>query len=268
MALSVEVPRDRYGRPLIIPPDGGKPVAYTRCTTFVDVLEDKHNLTMWEKRMVALGLASRKDLLLAVAATRPDEKKKLNALVDQAKEAAKGSAGATIGTALHALTERIDRGEEIGPLPDEYAKDMEAYRRATADLEPVEIEQFSVLDELKIGGTPDRVVKYRDRYFIADVKTGDIDFGALKIAMQLSVYSRSVPYDFETGQRIARAYDVDTHQGIVIHLPEGKGKCELRWVDIGRGWDAVQTATEVRSFRALKDWYSPWSKPLAVVEEF
>ena len=30
------VPRDRYDRPLIRPPDDGKPVPYTRCTTYVD----------------------------------------------------------------------------------------------------------------------------------------------------------------------------------------------------------------------------------------
>src|SRR5689334_2925212 len=65
-----QVPRDRWQRPLVVPPKGGKPVAYTRCTTFVGCLEDTFNLSRWQQRMVALGLNDRPDLLLAVAAHR------------------------------------------------------------------------------------------------------------------------------------------------------------------------------------------------------
>ena len=39
---TVGIPRDRWGRPLVIPPGGGKKrVAYRRVTTFVGVLEDR-----------------------------------------------------------------------------------------------------------------------------------------------------------------------------------------------------------------------------------
>ena len=44
------VQRDRWGRPLITPPRGGKPVPYTRCTTYVDVLESTWNLMAWKQR--------------------------------------------------------------------------------------------------------------------------------------------------------------------------------------------------------------------------
>src|SRR5699024_10482553 len=113
-----EVERDRWGRPLITPPTGGKPVPYTRATTYVGCLEDTYNLSRWQPRMVALGLSQRPDLMLAVSSTDPDEKKKLNDLTEQAIEAAKGTAAATIGTALHALTERMDRDDDIGVVPD------------------------------------------------------------------------------------------------------------------------------------------------------
>jgi glycine betaine/proline transport system substrate-binding protein len=42
--------------------------------------------------------------------------------------------------------------------------------------------------------TPD----YSPLTYIADLKTGSVDFGAGKIAMQLAVYSRSVFYDHQT----------------------------------------------------------------------
>ena len=40
-----DIPRDHWNRPLVVPPGGGNPVPYTRCTTFIDPLEDQYNLT-------------------------------------------------------------------------------------------------------------------------------------------------------------------------------------------------------------------------------
>ena len=38
---NIEIPRDRYGRPCVIPPEGDpKRVPYRRVTTFVKALED------------------------------------------------------------------------------------------------------------------------------------------------------------------------------------------------------------------------------------
>ena len=113
----VEVPRDRFGRPLITPPGGGKPVPYTRATTWASTLEDRWNLERWGKRMVALGLADRPDLLMAVSVNRGD-KDRLNALCDDAVEAAKASAAATVGTSMHQLTDMVDRGDELNDPPE------------------------------------------------------------------------------------------------------------------------------------------------------
>ena len=255
-----EVPRDRFRRPLVVPPEGGKPVPYTRCTTYVDCLDDKYNLQMWQRRMVALGLADRPDLLLAVAAHRGD-KKALNDITDRALEAAQAGAAATTGTAEHALAEQIDRGQPLGVIPAAYQADLEAYRQATACLRMVEIEQFTVLDSLKIGGTPDRVVKFNGLYYIADLKTGSIDWSGLKICMQLAVYARCTPYDPGSGQRAPRPYPVEQDVGIVIHLPAGEGRCDLHWANLRAGWDAVRVAGEVRAWRARKHWFSPFTPP-------
>ena len=73
------VTRDRWGRPLIIPPDGGKPVAYTRVTTVAKTLEDEGGLSKWMMRMTALGLAQRPDLY-ALVATVGDDKGALDRL--------------------------------------------------------------------------------------------------------------------------------------------------------------------------------------------
>jgi hypothetical protein len=250
-----EVPRDRFGRPLIIPADGGKPVAYTRCTTYVGCLEDTFNLAKWQQRMVAQGLAARPDLLLAVSA-HSDDKKKLDQLCADALEAAKGSAAATTGTALHRLSERVDRGEDV-TIPDVAKDDIAAYLAATGRFGKQQIEVLTVHDDLKVAGTPDRVLLVDDEPVIADLKTGSIDFGIGKIAMQLALYSRSSIYDINTGAR--KPLHVNQDRALVIHLPAGTGQCNLVWVDIQAGWEAVQLATQVRAWRARKDLATPYA---------
>lgn len=248
-----EIKRDRFGRPLVIPPDGGKPVAMTRMTTFVGALEDTYSLEKWKMRMTALGLAERKDLQLSVVAHR-DDKSKLNEICDQAVEAAKASAAANTGTALHALTQQFDEGTlDLATVPDDYRPDVEAYRDviAKAKAKVVAIEQFGVLDDLKVAGTWDRIYEIGGRRYIGDLKTGSIEFGLGKIAMQLAGYSRCLAYDPATGER--SALDVDQDQAIIVHLPAGMGKAFLYWVDIAAGWSAVQLAGQVRAWRARKD---------------
>lgn len=245
----VEIPRDRFGRPLVIPPDGGKPVAYARCTSYIDVLEDRYNLQKWFQRMVALGLSDRPDLRLAVSANR-DDKRELDRICEAAREAAAASGAATTGSALHALTEIVDRGDTLPTLEPEAAADLEAYRTATADLKHVHIEQFCVLDTYKVGGTPDRVVEYGGERYIADIKTGSVEWGMLKIAMQLSVYARSHTYDQATGER--GIHGASTNRGLVIHLPAGQADPTLYWVDLEAGWEAVKVARDVREQRRIK----------------
>lgn len=261
-SVTPEIERDRYGRPMIVPPGGGKKVPYRRCTTFVGVLEDTWNLSRWSQRNVAIGLADRPDLLLGVAAHR-DDKQKLNQLCEDAAEAAKAHAAATTGTALHALTEIVDRGLDMPVLPEQAQLDIAAYRAATANIEWLAIEQGIVVDELRVHGTPDRVGRLPDgRVVIADLKTGNVDFGMAKIAMQMAVYSRGVPYDHASGRRDTFTAPVDQAAGIVIHLPAGTGKCELLEVDLAAGWEGVQIARQVWDWRARKNLAKPYGTGL------
>lgn len=243
------IDRDRYGRPLIHPVGGGRPVPYTRCTTFVGAIEDRYRLGLREQRMVALGIADRDDLRLAVQAHR-DDRNKLDEFCEDAKQQSRAQVKATIGTAVHALCEQVDRGQELGPIPDEFAADIDAYRTATAGLQMVEIERFMVLDPWRIGGTPDRIVKVDGKLRIADIKTGGIDYGIGKIAAQLAVYARSSHYDPKTHERTISG--VENDWGIVIHLPAGEGRCTLHRVNLLKGWRGVQLCKQVRDWRSQK----------------
>ncbi|WP_406711293.1 PD-(D/E)XK nuclease family protein [Trueperella pyogenes] len=252
--------RDRWGRPLIVPPGGGTPVPYTRCTTYVSVLDDKEHLMKWKARMTAIGMAARDDLILRVRSADPDDKTTIGRAAEEAAEHAGASRRADIGTSLHALTERLDRGETLPPLGD-WQADIDAYQHAltTHGLTPVEIETFVVNDDLKIGGTFDRIYEIGGQNYIGDLKTGSsVDWGAGTYAMQLAVYANSVCYNVETGQR--STLDVNRDLAVLVHLPAGEHTATVYWINIARGWDSVQRlAGPVRQWRKLKakDWLAP-----------
>lgn len=250
-----KIERDRYDRPLIRQ-ESGKAKSYRRTTTFVGCLEDTFKLSEWSQRHVAYGLARRPDLLMAVQSHIPGEdgetsdgKKEVNDLIKAAKEAAGTSTKATIGTALHKMTDRLDRGEDF-PIPDLVRDDLDAYRRATAGLEWNHIERMTVHDGMAVAGTPDRVFTYQGKRYIGDLKTGSLDFGLTKIEMQLAVYAHSALYDIPTGNRSDLGVELD--RAAVFHLPAGSGECRLLWVDIAAGWADVQIALEVWKQRSRK----------------
>ncbi|MGV7794869.1 PD-(D/E)XK nuclease family protein [Mycobacterium kansasii] len=255
---NTEIPRDRWGRPMVILPGSRtKRVPYRRVTTFVGCLEDTYNLMAWKNRHVVYGMGQRKDLVLAAAAADPDDKRKLNEIAEKATEHAMASASATTGTALHALTERVDRGQPLGYVPTEYQADIDAYQKATESIEWLGIESFRVHDNWQVAGTADRVGRdNHGRVRIFDVKTGTIDYPH-KMCMQLAMYARSIPYNIETDTRTTDSEPIDLHRGVIIHLPAGQGRCDLYEIDIVSGWAACKLAKQVWEWRATKDLTKP-----------
>lgn len=282
--VATELPRDRYGRPLITPPDGGDPVAYQRVTTFVGALEDTYHLSVWSQTMVVLGMARRQDLVLAASAiTDPKDqfqKRTLKGLAKQAIDASGGGAAAGIGTALHAFSERADEGTlNLDDVPEAYRADMEAYSKVTRIFKPLDMEGFCVVDNLRVGGSYDRIyvvdaagladyeAEHGELYypdaskvqvgdtFIGDLKTGsNVDFGMGKIAQQLAVYANAEKYDHTLGTRSPLPGNPSKKWGVVIHLPAGSGAARLLWVDLAAGWEAATTlSVGVHAYRKRRD---------------
>lgn len=271
-----DIPRDRWDRPLIYPaPAKGKthadvveahragskrhaPKAYRRTTRFIGVLEERFELEQWLQRMVALGMGQRPDLVVAAASLTADrdDKKALNKVAADAKETARSAAKATTGTALHKLCERLDHGQDVGTVPAPYDQDLAAYA-ATRDrygLKYAAVEQMRVHDNWQVAGTPDRIVWYNGKLYIADIKTGNVDFDNTQreICCQMAMYAHSVAYDHNTG-RTEDVPPVDRQRAIIIHLPAGEGRCELHWADISAGWEGCQHAKNVWDWRSRKD---------------
>jgi hypothetical protein len=187
---------------------------------------------------------------------------------EQALVHAQGEAAARVGSILHKFMQDADLGMDMSRVPAEYRPHLEAYRDAMTKLgaHPVHIEQFTVNDELRLGGTPDRVIaidEFPDEWFIADIKTGELNY-PLEHCMQLGCYAHSVLYDPATGQRHPYAKRINTDRGLIIGVSADTGLVELRWVDIAAGWEAVQTATQVRAWRARKNLSWPAGEVIAV----
>lgn len=239
-------------------------VYYKRTTNWIDVIQDEFLLKQWGKRNVAWGMAHRADLQLRAAACRPPhhpdfskaDKDELNAIAEEAGNYAGDQWKASIGTSLHKLTHIMDRGEELGPVPERWRDDLKAYYELTKDIKWHWVESFRVNDVLKVGGTVDRIGWYKGRFVVMDVKTG-ADWNKCGFAMQLAMYARMVPYDILTDQRIEDPEPVDLKVGYVIKLPEGQGKCAIQPVDIEAGWAACGVAEQVWDTRDKEYWLDP-----------
>lgn len=287
-----KVPRDGRDKPMVVPSTGGKPQALVRTTTYVDALDDKTNLTEWKARGTLISAAKFHDVALDALTLDPedkDDKAQLNKLVERLLSMGGFNDKREKGTHLHELSEYVDQGI---PLPEGISQadreDMAAYMLGTLNMKVHRIEQFVVIEEAGCAGTLDRLVEYdgpgpdgidlSDSTLIADLKTGRVDYGGLKIAAQLAAYSRGKVYDFTkfpapdrladpkgwekwkktefSAEEAAAAYsplsgNVNQDWGIVINLRPGSGQVELHWADLRVGWQAVEMAGTIREMRTL-----------------
>jgi hypothetical protein len=254
------IERDRWGRPLIVPPGGGSPVAYVRVSTMAKALDDLSGLMAWKQRKTAEGLLIRPDLLTRVAGSlalgssdQPDVKASLNRICNDALEAAGGSSGASAGTGLHELTQAIDRGDEPLFVPSDDQPRLDAYRIATRDLVALEAETFVVDDVNHVAGSFDRLWRCPDgRVRVGDLKTGaNEDRFPLATAMQIAIYANARRYDPDTHARSDLHPDLDTTTGLLIHLPP-QGGCRVIPLDLERGAYAARLAVAAYAVRRWK----------------
>lgn len=155
---------DRWKRYRLPHPDTGKADGFTRATTFAKSISDTYTLSMWSQRMVGIGLAMRPDLLMAVASTPPSDRDTLNGLVEDAKNAAGAKVGANLGSAIHAFTEMVDRGETPN-IPTPYRPHIAAWSALLEEygLEVIDIERVVLCaeyDHKGVAGTLDRIVRF------------------------------------------------------------------------------------------------------------
>lgn len=261
--------RDRWGRPLIVPAGGGKAKPYTRASSAAKAIEDTFNLELWARRNVVFGMAHDPSLVARTVALGgtphtwdADAKKAANAIAEDASKVAQAHRAADIGTALHAILEAVNRGQDIDPGP--FRADVEAWLAARDAMgwtvDPSHVECQLACDALELAGTADMIV---NGTHIADFKTGaTVEYATLGHAAQLAAYSRSDLYDIATDER--QRLELNASTGYIVHIPAGSGTCTIHALDLDAGWRAATLAAQVREIRkAAKTWSVPvpWDVP-------
>ena len=248
--------RDRWGRYLVVPPDGTKAIGYTRATTIAKACEDQHSLIAWKARTAAKGLTLRPELLKMIAVE--EDRKRLDDLVEQAAQAGGATERRDEGTALHRALELHFTGQ---PVPPMFRGDVDAVLAAMEAhglkiLSPEHHERICVLDEHTIAGTFDLILSDGSTLYIADFKTGkSLDYSGLAFATQLAIYANADalytqgPAKDGSQDRRDPMPPVDRAVALVLHVQPGSGRCDIHEVDIAYGRRALDLALEVRDAR-------------------
>jgi hypothetical protein len=257
-------PIDRWGR-YVLPNPAGKATPHTRVTTVAKAIADTTALEKWKCRMVAAGIGRRSDLYALASSHDPETDRKVyEEITEKALEAAGSSTKAALGTALHRMTERLDRGDiSLDDVPVEWRERCAKYLSTMADAgihtHPDHLEQRLIDDNYTTAGTCDQIITVPDgRTMIADKKTGaNLDYSWLEISIQLAAYANHSARAEWSAQRSewvrAPRVDVDRTSAMVIHLPAtGEVRCDLYTVDLTAGYDAYVLAHEVREWRKTK----------------
>ncbi|HEY2303218.1 MAG TPA: hypothetical protein VGH66_15065, partial [Acidimicrobiales bacterium] len=267
--------RDRWGRYLIVPPAGGKPVPHTRVTTVAKALDSGGGLAGWKGAMTATGLIRRRGLRArweALVAEYGDpwyhseaSKAACKALVEECAAAGGADDRKEVGTSLHTITALFDGDRAPDFLTEETERDVTAYIQGRAahhvDIVAGMIEQTVVLDAWQVAGTFDRlaVVPGFDLPLIADLKTGaNLDYSWGPIAVQLAAYAHADAIyrqgPAKDGSQDARLPmpAVDQHRGLVFWLDAGTGAFEMFLVDLDAGWEAFEHSMWARGWAKAK----------------
>jgi hypothetical protein len=161
------------------------------------------------------------------------------------------------GTDLHRLTELVDNGQ---PLPDNVTasdrRDVEAYQAKMAELGITTLwtERRVVLDDIQVSGTMDRAYQVklpgmlRRTRVVGDLKTGSVSYAHGKIATQLLLYARGKGYDWTKPLERADLRLSKVH-GLLVHLPQGEGRCDVYVVDLELAARGLDLARQVREWR-------------------
>lgn len=242
--------RDRYGRPLIQQIDGSE-LAYTRISSYGQVLEDHSGLTNWKLRTVVLGAVQRPDLLQLASAQRGDTRK-LDQLAQQMLDAAGASAAANSGTAVHEALAAIDTGKiTLDDTPDEFMPYARAWHQLLKDhgleVVPELVEVTLVNDRFLAAGSTDNFLMRSNGQLVAiDKKTGkSIQPRPLAYMVQLALYATAMEYKPATGERIALP-NVDLERAYIAHIPAIGGESTLYEVNLTDALELADLAMRVR----------------------
>jgi hypothetical protein len=178
----------------------------------------------------------------------------------------KGTANeaADTGTALHAMTARVeDEGDDF-EAPEQYEADLSAYVQLLDQLGLVSdmVEVPMVNDAYRAAGTADRIYRLTKPLLVpdgsvlppgtlilGDLKTGQkLTFSLPGYCVQMALYADGTLYDVLTERRLPTP-PIDKSWTILIHLPVGAGRATAWWLSVELGLRGALLAYDVNEWR-------------------
>lgn len=145
-------------------------------TNVAKIPTDTFNLNLWDKRMVAKGLAKHPELIEDVAAYW-DDNARLNEICTKAKEWAGADEGSRRGTQAHAASERHDLDQPLITAQQEWDAGVwgRTLERYGIEIDPELVEKILYYPQHRICGRMDRFARFRHArksLNTFDIKTG------------------------------------------------------------------------------------------------
>lgn len=269
--------RRANGAPMVHRPDGsGKWERYSRPSSMGGNLEDENNLTNWKITRAMVGVAHTPSIAAAVIACRDGDRETHEQLRQRAIQAGRGDEAADLGTALHAITQRVEEDPTF-KVPPPFDVDVAAYLECLlrAGLVSRWIEVKVCSDEHRCAGTTDRLyeaTKHLEVPGFSPIEPGDIICGDLKTgkkfdyshreyAIQTAIYVDGCFYDVNTNQRSPFPDRLRTDLGLLMHMPVGQATCTPVWVDLQVGREGAILTRAVRAWRKRTDDIFPFTFP-------
>jgi hypothetical protein len=260
--------RRANGAPMVShPTEPGKNARYSRPSGYGKVLDDENSLVDWRIWKAMQGVAKSKSLQAAVGATAEEDKDERKRLRELALDRGSANEAADSGTALHKMTQRFETPGDYFEPPEEFLPDLQAYADVLSKygLMSEYIEVHMVNDGFRAAGTADRIYRTTvpleapdgstlpaGTLILGDIKTGKkMDFSLPGYCVQCAIYASGVMYDIHTESRIDTP-EINQEWALLIHMPVGKGWCELLWINIPLGLHGAWISQEV------KNWQKKW----------
>jgi hypothetical protein len=248
------------------PENPDKTLRYRRPSGYAKNLDDENALVDWRIWKAMQGVAHSRALAAEVNSTREDDRPAKKVLREKAMDKGAANESADMGTALHAMTVRVEDGDDDFEIPDQYADDLLEFVSTLGAYGLVSSysEIHMVNDPFRAAGTADRIFTTRYRLIppdgvpiepgelvLGDIKTGkSLDFSAPGFCVQTAIYATGVFYDIVTERRMPTPA-INNRWTILIHLPVGKASCTLHWCSIEVGLHGAWLAHEVKEWQRL-----------------
>jgi len=258
--------RRANGAPLVSDPqDPTKTLRYRRPSGYAKILDDESALTEWRIFKAMTGVARSTALAAKVSVVKDEDRDGKRQLRDEAMDKGTANEAADTGTALHAMTARVeDETDTDFDPPEQYREDLAAYIRLRDDLGLVSdmVEVPMVNDAYRAAGTADRIYRLTKPLMcpdgsvldpgtlvLGDLKTGQkLDFSLPGYCVQMALYADGTLYDVVNDRRLPTP-PIDRCWTLLVHLPVGKGRCTAWWLNVGLGLQGALLAFDVNEWR-------------------